>query len=1003
METVDLATIIAQPEVSSIISRFTETFDTPLAVKDEDFNILLGVEPDNLTDFFPIECEDTILGWVSGEKQASSLLASIISYAADRVYKNQILLRDMAERRDYEEALRASEEKYRLHFNQVADVVYSIDADFKIVTLSPSVEQVMGYTPAELMGKPFAELNILKGESLERAIFDTARIFNGEKVPLAEYELITKDGRVKIGEIRNTPVYRDGKVVSIISVARDITERKNTERRLEESELRFRTMAETITNGLIIMEKGKMVYVNDRACEICGYPREELMSIWGPDLTIPEESLHKEETIQKVRNNGVYPDHVDTWIQRKDGSKCCINLRFSFSYQQQREYAGYVIITDITEQKTAQEQLQAAKSFIDNVIESSLDAIIVTDTKGYIARVNRYFLELLGYAQEEVLGKHVSCFSILDSGTYDTVAGATIELDGAYVAKQQEMFLQLRENRKVLNWDIYLAHKNKRLIPTELNISYLYDDKGERTGAVGILRDSTERQKARDALQETLSFLDNIIESSLDAIVVSDTKGFLNRANKSFYALTGYTKEEVCGKRMPEFTVIMEGTYESTTGEVIEIDSKYVDYTVSMVSRFVSEGKIAGWESYLIRKDNKVIPVDVNIVYLLDKEGVRAGTVGILRDATERKKAEKQIVEARNFLEDIITTSADGIMVTDSSSTITMVNKAAEGILGYTRHELMGRKTQEFIPKGGEIEERGKLIQKELYAMGSLYNYEHRWLRKGGELIDVELSIALLKDSLGVITGSVVCMRDVSERKASERKLFEYQNQLRCLTSQLTLTEEQERRRIAANLHDRIGQSLALSKIKLGAFGAYVSSPDMEKDLADIRALLDQSIQDTRSLIFDLCPPFLYELGLEKALEWLLEDIEQHYNLRTHLEWENKPAGRFDDDVRILLYQSIRELLINVVKHARAKTAKVSLHHDDQHILISVEDDGKGFLLNPQGPMIGREGGFGLFRIRERFQHLGGAMSVESRLRHGTKIYLRLPLEHDTPHTENLL
>ncbi len=172
-----------------------------------------------------------------------------------------------------------------------------LDADFRIVSMSASVQRHLGYLPEELIGKPFTELGLLTEESLARAVTDTMRIFNGETVESAEYELVAKDGTVKIAEMRNASICKNGKVVLIVTVARDITDKKKAERALESSEARFRRMAENITNGLIIVEEGETVYVNDQACRICGYPREELFSLWGPDLTASEEKHHKDQIL----------------------------------------------------------------------------------------------------------------------------------------------------------------------------------------------------------------------------------------------------------------------------------------------------------------------------------------------------------------------------------------------------------------------------------------------------------------------------------------------------------------------------------------------------------------------------------------------------------------------------------------------------------------------------------------------------------------------------------
>jgi PAS domain S-box-containing protein len=408
------------------------------------------------------------------------------------------------------------------------------------------------------------------------------------------------------------------------------------------------------------------------------------------------------------------------------------------------------------------------------------------------------------------------------------------------------------------------------------------------------------------------------------------------------------------------------------------------------MAKLIEEGSMSSVEFCYLNKNGLLIPVEQTMFYVYNKSGNRMAVVAICRDISERKKAEKTIINTRNFMEDIIKTSADGIIVTDTLTTITMMNESAERILGYAKEDLLGRKTYDFIPRD-EWDDRDKLLGEVVSGRTSVCACEHHWLRKDGRVIDLAVSIGTLRDTAGKVTGLVACARDITEHKAADKRLFEYQKQLRSLASQLTLTEEQERRHIAAELHDRISQSLALAKIKLGALGAELSLKEENVNLAAIRSLLDQCIHDTRSLMFDLSPPFLYEFGLQKALEWLLEDIEKQYGIRTHLEWD-AAAENYDDDVRILLYQSIRELLINVVKYAQAQTATVSLRQDNQGVHVRVEDDGQGFPMNQDGFQVSKEGGFGIFSIRERLQHLGGSLRIESGPSCGTKITLDLPL-----------
>ena len=1056
-------------------------------------------------------------------------------YSEELENKNMQLQKEIIQRKQSEKALMASEEKYRLHFENVLDVIYSVDADFKIVTMSPSVEKIVGYAPEELIGRPFPELNLLTEDSLKRALADTMRSLGGEKIDSAEYEFIAKDGSIKTGEVSSAPLFIKGKIVSIFSVARDITERVQNRQALVESEERFRKMAENINDGLIIMEEGKTVYVNKSACEITGYSKAELMSMWFPALVASEEEEKREKIIEETKSTGVFPGAFDIWIKRKDGTRCCINLRFSATSKPGVTANAYAMFTDITEKKKAEETLRATTTFLDNIIESSLDCIIVGDDKGTLDRVNRYFLALLGYEAEDVIGRHMSEFTATEKGTYDLITGVSIEITQEYIDKQMQMVALLRDEKRVSNWESYLIHKDGHLIPTEVNINYLYDEHGERTGSVGILRDITERKTIEKEITETRDFLENLIDNSLDFVIIADAKGYIRRVNKqyvqslgveleelrgkhmsqcapttignyelvsgegihitqefhdsqvamidtllkeksvanweSFYCrrdgklmpveqnlfylfnesgeimasvgivrditerrkaereikgtrdsldniiessqdciittdadgyltrvnkyfleILGYREDEVLGRHTSEFAPQRGSTFESTTGEVITVDEEFYNNAMTKMQQLVQEGHIANWDFYLVGKNKKIIPVEENLVYLYDENRNKVGAVGILRNITERKKAEMQVKETRDFLQDVITTSLDGIIVTDALSTITMVNNAAVDILGYSREELFRHRIQGFLEVGGEVEERGKQIQKILMEKGSVYAYEHKWRTKNGTFVDVEMSIALLKDRNRDNAGAVVSIKDITDRKQAEKKILDYQNQLRSMASQLTLTEEQERRNIATDLHDRIGQTLAIAKIKLGALRASTAPLGFDKDVDEIRDLVEQSIQDTRSLIFDLCPPFLYELGFEKALEWLLEDIQEQYGIATHFECDGKPY-QLDDDLRILLYQSVRELFINIVKHAQAEHARLSVQSDPAGLQLCIEDDGRGFDEPTSAFRFDKEGGFGLFRIQERFHFLGGEITIDSKPQQGTRISLLLPFK----------
>jgi len=220
----------------------------------------------------------------------------------------------------------------------------------------------------------------------------------------------------------------------------------------------------------------------------------------------------------------------------------------------------------------------------------------------------------------------------------------------------------------------------------------------------------------------------------------------------------------------------------------------------------------------------------------------------------------------------------------------------------------------------------------------------------------------------------------------------------------LSLVQERERRRIATDLHDHIGQNLAFSKMKLGALREAVRGTGLLDPLEEVYALVVQTIEDTRSLVFELSPPVLYELGFEAGVEWLAERIQAEYGIPVECE-HDRVTKPLEEEMRIVLFQIVRELLLNVAKHAQAGKVKVTISREPGQIRVTVEDNGIGFNSTQIGMKKGEKTGFGLFSIRERMNYLGGELWIDSAAKLGTRVILRVPINRkrkrkikDLPH-----
>lgn len=245
-----------------------------------------------------------------------------------------------------------------------------------------------------------------------------------------------------------------------------------------------------------------------------------------------------------------------------------------------------------------------------------------------------------------------------------------------------------------------------------------------------------------------------------------------------------------------------------------------------------------------------------------------------------------------------------------------------------------------------------------------------------------------------LLTFSIYIQLIINRRVRLEKELIQYQERLQSLISELSLTEERERHCLAMDLHDSISQALAISKLKVNALQRAASSPDLERGLGQIHGLIEHAIQQTRSLTFELSPPVLHQFGLEAAVESLVERMQETYGI--HIDFtDDKQPKPLTDEARVLLFRAVKELLVNVIKHAQVRSAAVSVGREDGYVRIMVVDDGVGFATSNIDVPTERGGTFGLFSIKERLRHLNGYFEIASRPSQGTQVTLLAPLHRD--------
>nr|MEE4269352.1 ATP-binding protein [Candidatus Krumholzibacteria bacterium] len=264
---------------------------------------------------------------------------------------------------------------------------------------------------------------------------------------------------------------------------------------------------------------------------------------------------------------------------------------------------------------------------------------------------------------------------------------------------------------------------------------------------------------------------------------------------------------------------------------------------------------------------------------------------------------------------------------------------------------------------------------------GPFLNEERELIRSLADMIRAFLQHRL--DDQAILEANSRLEKQVQDRTAD----------LRRLSRELCLAEERERRRIAEDLHDHLGQGLALIKMRLQELRGNSALSGHNPALAGLVTLSDQAIRYTRGLTFELSPPVLYELGLGPALDWLGENLQRKHGLKVKVI--EKGSRDLADTARILLWKCCRELTHNVVKHAQARKMTIQLEYGEDHVHLVISDDGVGF--DYADFKTNNRDHFGLFAIEERLRDLGGCLAIESTPGHGCRITLEVPLTEGSP------
>jgi PAS domain S-box-containing protein len=358
------------------------------------------------------------------------------------------------------------------------------------------------------------------------------------------------------------------------------------------------------------------------------------------------------------------------------------------------------------------------------------------------------------------------------------------------------------------------------------------------------------------------------------------------------------------------------------------------------------------------------------------KNGEIRGFFSIGTDITELKHTQQALRERQEHMRAILDTATDGIITFDERGTIVDANPAVERMFGHPHGKLAGKNLKVLMPHfttmlGGPLD-AGE-------APRMLIRIEVTGVRKDRSTFPIDFSVRKMEET-ALFAGIV---RDITKQKEAEENLEQHRRNLQIMSSELMLIEERERQRLADDLHDSLGQAVFQARMKLDR------PPLNDEAIDDLRTILDEIKRKVNTLTYELSPPILRQMGLVTTIQWLIENLKQQYGLRVRMKGDSSDFP-LDERIALVVFRSVREILINVAKHAQTNFAILSVKESNQTLHVMIKDLGAGFDPDDQYQRVS-EGHFGLFSVRERLEYLGGSLKVRSAKGKGTTVTLAVP------------
>ncbi|MFO1478270.1 MAG: PAS domain S-box protein [Verrucomicrobiota bacterium] len=864
-----------------------------------------------------------------------------------------VFFHDITVHRRAEEALRRSEIRFRTLVENAAEAVF-VQTDYKFAYVnSAALRLFAAESPDQLVGKPILER---LAPEFRQEVQDRMQRLNAEKValPMTQVTYLRLDGSTVPVEVSAAPIEYEGRSGSVV-YARNITERRSAEAALRESAERLLHVQRIAQLGTYTLDARTGLWTSSRLLdEIFGIADE----LFVKDVSGWTQIIHPDDRVRMLQH---FQDHVLGHLQPFDQEYRILRLndreerwvhgRGELVLDTQGRPTQMIgTIQDITERKRAEDELRQSQQRFQILTEASFEGICISDS-GRVLDANDQLVSMLGYSREELAGREILTFVApefrsqiaerIRSGQGSLFEHRALRKDGSQIDVQVQA--------KMIPW-------------------------GGRTVRVTAMQNITFRKQAEQAMRESEEKFAKAFRASPDGMSISELESsrFIE-VNDGYCRLFGYRREEMLGH-----TAIELGIWHSP------------DHREPFVDELRTRGSVHDFIVHTRSRNDTPIILLVS-AELIDLQNVRC-LVSVLHDITARVQTEEALRAREAQLDSIFRAAPVGIGML-RNRIIIEVNEAFCRMSGYDRHELLGRSTRLFYESDADFDLVGQRTLDSV-TQGKTTHLELAWKRKDGATIDGLLCLApILQD--GVAAQMTFVVMDITELRRAERAQAETrvraERAREDFTRRLIGSQEAERRRIAGELHDSLGQNLLL--VKNRAQLALASSQDpteVRRQIEFMNTLAAEAIAEVRRISRDLRPYQLDQLGLTRALEVMIDNAAESSGMR--FDFKIEPVDDvFNPEASTNLYRVVQESLNNILKHSRARHVTLQLERDLHHVRLWIEDDGVGFNIPATRPLPAG-GGLGLDNIAERIRILGGTLKLDSQPSRGTRIEALLPL-----------